>query len=77
MYVAHHENSFQQMQNLKNDCYAGIYLVTCVRYFLGGIDKPLFKTAVQICKSQDQYSVSFQNCALYLTTMIQQTLAAN
>ncbi len=71
MYVAHHEKIYWQMQNLKNDGYARIDPGTHVHYFLGEIDKPSLKTAVQICDSQDQYSISFQNCALYLTTMVQ------
>ncbi len=64
------------MENLKNDGYAGIDPSTCVPYFLGGIDKPSLKTAVSICESQDHYSVDFQACASYLTTMVQQTPAA-
>ncbi len=64
------------MQNLKADGYAGIYLGTQVRYFLAGIEEPSLKTAVQICESQDHYSVDFQACALYLTTMVQKTPAA-
>ncbi len=63
------------MENLTNDGYAGIDPGTHVHYFLGGIEEPSLKTAVQICKSQDQYSISFQNCASYLTTRVQWTLA--
>ncbi len=69
--VARHEKIYQQMQNLKNNIYSGINPGTCVHYFLGVIDKPSLKTAVQICESQDHYSVSFQNCVSYLTTMVQ------
>ncbi len=68
--------TYQQMENLKNDSYAVINPGTCVPYFLGGIDIPSLKTAVQICESQDNYSVIFQNCSLYLITMGQWTLAA-
>ena len=74
-YIARHEKIFQQMQNLTADGYAGIDPGTRVRYFLGGIGEPSLKTAVQICKSQDQYSVDFQACASYLTTMVQTTPA--
>ncbi len=63
------------MQNLKNNSYAGIDHGTCVSYFLGGIDEPSLKTAGQIWKLQDFYSVSFLNFASYLTTMVQQTPA--
>ena len=75
-YVARHEKIYQQMQNLKNDGYAGIDPGTRVRYFLGGIDEPALRTAVQICESQDRYSIDFQACASYLTTMVQRTPAA-
>ncbi len=75
-YVARHEKIYQQMQNLKNNGYAGIDPGTCVHYFLGEIDEPSLKTAVQICESQDHYSTDFQACASYLVTMVQQTLAA-
>ncbi len=47
-----------------------------MRYFLGGIDEPSLRTAVQICESQDHYSIDFQACTSYLTTMVQWTLAA-
>ncbi len=47
-----------------------------MHYYLGGIDEHSLKTAVQICESQDHYSVDFQACASYLTTMVQQTPAA-
>ncbi len=63
------------MQNLKNKGYAGINFGTCVHYFLGGIKEPSLKTAVQICESQDHYSVDFQACASHLMTMVQKTLA--
>ncbi len=63
MYVTCHKKIYQQMENLKNDGYADINPGTCMHYFLGGIDKPSLKTAVQICESQDLYSVCFQNCA--------------
>lgn len=49
-YVARHKKIYQQMQNLKNNGYAGIDPGTFVRYFLGGIDKPALKTAIQICE---------------------------
>ncbi len=62
------------MQSLKTDGYATNDPGTCVHYFFGGIDEPSLKTAFQICESKDQYSVSFQNCSSYLTTMVQQTL---
>ena len=75
-YIARHEKIYQQMQNLKAEGYAGIYFGTRVRYFLGGIEEPSLKTAVQICESQDHYSVDFQACASYLTTMVQKTPAA-
>ncbi len=64
------------MQNLKNNSYAGINFGTCMHYFLGGIEEPFLKTAVQICKSQDSYSVDYQACTSYLTTMVQWTPAA-
>ncbi len=64
------------MENLKNDGYAVIDPGTCIHYFLGRKDDSSLNTGVQICKSQDHYSISFQNCALYLTTMVKQTLAA-
>ncbi len=76
MYVACHKKIFQQIQNLQNNCYAGIDPGTCMRYFLGGIDKPALKTAVQIWESQDSYNVSFQNCTSYLTTIVHWTLIA-
>ncbi len=66
---------YQQIENIKNDCYAGIDPGTCMCFFLQGIDNPSLITAVQIFESQDHYSISFQNCALYLTTMVQRTLA--
>ena len=75
-YIAKHEKIYQQMQNLKDDGYAGIDFGTRVRYFLGGIEEPSLKTAVQICESQDHYSVDFQACASYLTTMVQKTPVA-
>ncbi len=61
---------------MQNDGYAGIDPSTCVGYFLGGIDEPSLKTPVQICESQDHYSVDFQACTSYLATMVQQTPAA-
>ncbi len=64
------------MENLKAEGYAGIDFGTRVRYFLGGIEEPSLRTAVQICESQDHYSVDFQGCASYLTTMVQKTPAA-
>ncbi len=64
------------MQNLKNGGYAGIDPGTCAHYFLGGIDKPSLKTAVQIYESQDHDSIDFQACASYLMTMVQRTMAA-
>ncbi len=64
------------MENLKNDGYAGIDIGTCMFYSLGRIDKPSLKTAVQICKSQDSYSVNFHACASYLTMMVQKSTAA-
>ncbi len=76
MYMAHHEKIYQQMQNLKTDCYAGIDFGTHVQYFLGGIEEPSLKTAVQICESKDFHRVDFQACASYLTTMVQWTPAA-
>ncbi len=60
----------------QNDSYAGFDPGTCVCCFLGGIDQPSLETTVHICESQDQYSILFQNCALYLTTMVQQTPAS-
>ncbi len=39
-YVAYHNKIYQQMENLKNDGYAGIDPGTPMQYFLGGIDKP-------------------------------------
>ncbi len=63
------------MQNLKTKGYAGIEFGTFVRYFLGGIEEPSLKTAVQICESQDHYSVDFQACTSYLTAMVQKSLA--
>ncbi len=71
--VVRHEKIYQQMQNLKNDGYAGIDPGTHVCYFLGEIDKPSLKTAVQICESQDRYSTDFQACTSYLATMVQRT----
>ncbi len=73
MYIAPHEKIFQQMENLKNDSYAGIDASTCVSYFLGGINETSIKTAVQICESQDSYSVNFLACTSYLTTMVHKT----
>ncbi len=75
MYIACHEQIFQQMQNLKTDGYDEINFGTCVRYFLSRIEEPSLKTAVQICESQDSYSVNFQACASYLATMVQWTPA--
>ncbi len=75
-YVACHEKIYQQMQNLKNDGYAGINPGTCEHYFLEGIDEPSLKTAVQMCESQDLYSTDIQACASYLAAMVQQTPAA-
>ncbi len=40
------------------------------------IDKPSLETAVQICESQDSYSINFHACALYLTTMVHKSPAA-
>ncbi len=75
-YVAKHEKIYQQMENLKNDGYAGIDPGTRVQYFHGGIDEPSLKTAIQICESQDRYGVDFQAGASYLGTMVQRTPAA-
>ncbi len=76
MYTSQHEKIYQQMQSLKTDSYAGINFGIRVRYFLGGIEEPSLETALQICKSQDSYSVDFQACISYLTTMVQKTLTA-
>ncbi len=75
MYVAHLKKIFQQMENLKTVGYAGIDAGTNICYFLRGIDKPFLKTPVQICKSQDFYSVDFHACTSYLTKMVQKSLA--
>ncbi len=46
----------------------------CVTSF-GGIKEPSLKTAVLICESLDCYSVDFQACTSYLTSMVQKALA--
>ncbi len=69
-YIAWHKKIYQLMQNLKTNGYAAINFGTRVRYFLGGIKEHSLKTDVQICESQDHYSVDFQACASYLTTMV-------
>ncbi len=61
------------MQNLKMEGYAGIDIGTHICYFLEGIKEPSLKTTVQICKSKDHYSVDFQACTSYFTTMVQKT----
>ncbi len=75
-FVTCHEKIYQQMQNLKNDGYAGIDPGTHVQYFLEGLDKPSLKNSVQICKSQDHYSTDFQACVSSLATMVQRTPTA-
>ncbi len=74
--IAQHERIYQQMQNLKTEGHAGINFGTSLRYFLGGIEEPSLKTAIQICESQDHISIDFQACASYLTTMVQKNPAA-
>ncbi len=64
------------MQSLNSDGYAGISLGKHVCYFIVGFKEPSLKTAVQICESQDHYSVDFQACTSYLTTMVQKTPTA-
>ncbi len=66
---------YLQMQNLKNNGYSGIDTGTRVHYFLGGVDEPSLKSAVQIWESQDCFSVSVQSCLSYLMTMVQRTPA--
>ncbi len=76
MYIACHNKTFQQMDNLKNNGYAGIDISTHVHYFLRGIDKPSVKTAEQICKSQDSYSINFHACTSYLMVIVHKSPAA-
>ncbi len=66
-YISCHEKIFQQMENIQNNGYAGIDAGTQMRYFLWGIDKPSLKTAVQICKSKDTYSIFTSTIALLIS----------
>ncbi len=64
IHIACHKKIYQQIQSLKTDGYIGINFGTSICYFLGGIEELSLKTVVQICESQDSYSIDFPSLHL-------------